>query len=238
MSGNGISQQHTRAGRKIGIATKILVAASLALITGLVIVGGAALYLEKQALVGLQLENSLTFVKIMGDEIKNAMLAGEIKKIDAYFKDVIESKRAVALSVYDDKGEERGSGAKGNALVAEVLKSNKPASSEGIQDGTHILETILPLPNEERCQSCHDKETKILGALKLTTSIEQGYVASRKATLWLLVSGGGGTCSQLFVSDDCAKADRHAKNQRLCCQSDRSRQGRRGSYQADHSQIQ
>ena len=178
-----------RTGRSTGIATKILLAATVALITGLLIVAGAALYLEKQALVGLQRENSLTFVNVMGDDIKTAMMADDMKKVDAYIKEVIEKKRAVAFSIFDEKGEERGSGAKGNALVAEVLKSNKTASSEGMQNGTHILETIMPLPNEERCQSCHDKETKILGALKLNTSIEQGYAASRKATYWLLVSG-------------------------------------------------
>jgi methyl-accepting chemotaxis protein len=163
--------------------------ATIALITGLVIVGGAALYLEKQALVGLQRENSLTFVNLMGDDVKTLMMADDMKKVDAYFKEVIEHKRAGAFAVYNEKGEERGSGAKGDPLVVEVLKSNKPASSESMQNGIHILETILPLPNEERCQSCHDKETKVLGALMLNTSMEQGYAASRKATLWLLVAG-------------------------------------------------
>lgn len=179
-----------RGGRKTGIATKILLAASLALITGLVIVGGAALYLEKQALVGLQKENSLTFVNVMGDDIKNAMMADDMKKVDAYVADVIGHKQAEALAIINEKGEERGSKATGDALVMEVLKTNRASSKESMRNGIHILETVLPLPNEERCQSCHDKDTKMLGALKLSTSIEQGYVASGKATLWLLVAGG------------------------------------------------
>ncbi len=174
---------------KTKIATKILLAASLALITGLLIVGGAALYLEKQALVGLQRENSLMFANVMGDDIKTAMMADDMKKVDAYIKEVISHKRAEAFSIYNEKGEERGSGAKGDALVAEVLKSNKALSKEGVQNDVHILETILPLPNEERCQSCHDKETKMLGVLKLNTSIEQGYSANKKATFWILISG-------------------------------------------------
>jgi methyl-accepting chemotaxis protein len=164
--------------------------ATLALITGLVIVGGAALYLEKSALVGLQRANSLTLVDVLGDEIKTAMVTGDMKKVDSSIKEVIEGKRALAFSIYNDKGEERGSGAMGDSLVAEVQRSNKPASFEGIQNGRHILETILPLPNEVRCQSCHDKGLKVLGTLKLTTSIEQGYAASRKATFWLLIAGG------------------------------------------------
>jgi methyl-accepting chemotaxis protein len=176
--------------RKTGIATKILIAASVALLTGLVIVGGAALYLEKQALVGLQRANSLNFVSLMGDDIKTLMMADDMKKVDAYMKDVIGKKWAEAIFIYDEKGVEHSSGAKGDALVAEVIKSNKTESTEGKHNGINILETILPLPNEERCQSCHDKTTKILGALKLNTSIEQGYAASRKTTFWLLLSGG------------------------------------------------
>jgi methyl-accepting chemotaxis protein len=183
------TSQHGRSGRRTYIANKILLTASLALITGLVIVGGAALYLEKQALVGLERANSLTFVNVMGDDIKNAMMADDMKKVDAYIKDVIEKKRAVSFAIYNEKGNERGTGSKGDVLVAEVLKNNKATSTEEIQNGIHILETILPLPNEERCQGCHEKETKMLGALKLNTNIEQGYAASRKATFWLLVSG-------------------------------------------------
>jgi methyl-accepting chemotaxis protein len=189
MSGNDFSTQPVQTGRKVGIAAKILLAATIALITGLIIVGGAALYLEHQALVGLQKSNSLTFVNIMGDNIKTAMLADDMKKVDSYIKEVIDRKHAIGLSIYGEKATERGTGAKGDPLVDEVLKSNKIASSDIVLNGTHVLETLLPLPNEERCQGCHDKETKVLGVLKLNTSIEQGYDASKKATLWLLVAG-------------------------------------------------
>lgn len=189
MSQQVYTSSSARTGRRTGIASKILLVASLALITGLLIVGGAALFLEQQALVNLQRDNSLMFVNVMGDDIKIAMMADDMKKVDAYIKDVIDKKRAVAFSIYNENGEERGSKAKGDALVTEVLKNNKTVSIESRQNGTHILETILPLPNEERCQSCHDKETKMLGALKLNTSIEPAYAASKKATYLLLVSG-------------------------------------------------
>jgi len=180
----------TQKGRTIGIAAKILLAASMALITGLVIVAAAALYLEKQALVGLQRENSLTIANIMGDDIKDAMMADDMQKVDAYIKDKIDRKEAVGFSIYNEKGEERGKGAKGEALITRVMQSNVAESSQTISKGVHLLEMVLPLPNEERCQKCHDKETKMLGALKLNTSIEQGYIASRNTTFWLFVSGG------------------------------------------------
>ncbi|MEI6206651.1 MAG: hypothetical protein WCP20_07710 [Desulfuromonadales bacterium] len=117
---------------RTGIAAKILMVATLALITGLVIVGGAALYLEKSALLGLQQENSLTSVNIMGDGIKSAMLLDDMKMVDAYTKEVIENKRVLALSVYNEKGEERGSHAKGDHLVTTVRKVR---SAEAMRKG-------------------------------------------------------------------------------------------------------
>ena len=185
-------KQHDRGNRTGGrtsIATKILLVATLALVTGLVIVGSAAVYFQRSALLGLQKENSLTFVNIMGDDIKTAMLADDMKKVDSYIKEVIDKKRALQLVVYNEKGEERGSGKKGDELVTSVMKENKPASNIETLDGIHVLETVMPLPNEERCQSCHDKETKMLGALRLHTSIEQGFIASRKTAVWLAGSG-------------------------------------------------
>ena len=174
---------------KSSIAARILLVATITLIGGLAIIGGAALYLEHQALIGLQRENNLQFANVMADDIKNAMMADDMKKVDAYTKEIIEHKRALALSVFNEKGDQRGSGAKGDALVIEVLKSGKPAATEALKGDLHILETVLPLVNEERCQTCHGKETAILGALKLDTSIEQGYAASRKAAWWLAIAG-------------------------------------------------
>ena len=198
MPNHGVSASNARAGSRIGISAKILLAASLALITGLLIVGCAALYLERQALVGLQRENSLSIVDLLSGDIKTAMMADDMKKVDTYVKEIIQGKKAVAFNIYNDKGEERGTGTKGDPLVAEVLKSNKAANSEGMLNGTHILETILPLANEERCQACHDKETKVLGALKLITLTEQGYAASTKAAIWLLASGAAALVASLL----------------------------------------
>lgn len=175
--------------KRSSIATKILMTASLSLVTGLLIVVGAALYLEKQALVRLERENSLTVVNMMADSISSAMMADDMKKVDSYIKEMIDKKRVLAVAVYNEKGEERGTGAKGDRLVTESLQSNKLVSSEVVKNNIHILETILPLPNEVRCQSCHDKEIKVLGALKLNTSVEEGYAASSAAAVWLFGAG-------------------------------------------------
>src|ERR1039457_3710924 len=165
MSRQEFTHSSARAGTRIGIAAKILLAASMALIAGLLIVGGASLYLEKQALVGLQRDNSLTAANIVGDGIKSAMLSDDMKTVEAFIREMMEKKRAAASSVYNDKGEERGSGAKGDSSVTAVLQNNKLENTEEFENGVHVLKTVVPLPNEERCQKCHDKETRMLGAI-------------------------------------------------------------------------
>ena len=179
---------NARTGRRLSIATKILLAASIALIAGLAIVGGSALYLEKQALIRLQNENSLNAANIIGDDIKSDMMADDMKKVDAKIKEVISRKQAMALSVFNEKGEERGGATKSDAQVARALQSGEANSVEKLQKGVNVLETVLPLLNEERCTKCHDRETKILGALKLSSSIQGAYDASQKAALLLITS--------------------------------------------------
>lgn len=187
-----------RAGRRTFIAHKILFVAAISLIAGLVIVGGAALYMAKQGLVSLQTANSINAANMIADDLKDDMLADDMKKVDAKIKEVTERKRALSLAVYNEKGEERGSGAKGNAAVAKVIQSGQPVIDEKSENGIHILETCLPLVNEDRCKGCHDKDTKVLGALKFNVSIEPAYDATRRSGYFLAISGLAALITSFF----------------------------------------
>lgn len=56
--------------------------------------------------------------------------------------------------------------------------------------------TVIPLPNEQRCKSCHP-ETGNTGAILLTTSLEDGYDAAKQ--LALLQCAVGAVCFILIV---------------------------------------
>jgi methyl-accepting chemotaxis protein len=73
--------------------------------------------------------------------------------------------------------------------VAKAIQSGQPEINEKSENGIHVLEAYLPLANEERCQKCHEKETKVLGVLKLNSSIEQAYDANRSSTYYLVACG-------------------------------------------------
>jgi methyl-accepting chemotaxis protein len=176
-------------GRKRSIATKIILVASISLISGLLIVGFASLYLAKEELVSLQVKNSINAANIIADEIKKNMLADDMKKVDSNIKDVTEHNQALSLTVFDEKGVERGGGSKENPSVTKAILSGQPEINEKSEKGIHILETFLPLANEERCQKCHDKDVKMLGVLKLNSSIEQAYEATQSSGFYLAIWG-------------------------------------------------
>ena len=110
-------------GRKRSIATKIILVASISLISGLLIVGFASLYLAKEELVSLQVKNSINAANIIADEIKKNMLADDMKKVDSNIKDVTEHNQALSLTVFDEKGVERGGGSKENPSVTKAILS-------------------------------------------------------------------------------------------------------------------
>jgi methyl-accepting chemotaxis protein len=186
LSSPGIS---TQTGRKGSIATKILVVASISLIASLFVVSVVALYLAKDHLVSLQKKNSVNAANIIADDIKTIMLADNSKLVEEKIKEVTEHKQALSLAVFNDKGVEHGSGSKDNPSVAKVIQSGQPEINEKSENGIHVLEAYLPLANEERCLKCHDKDTKILGVLKLDSSIEQAYDATISSTYYLVAWG-------------------------------------------------
>jgi methyl-accepting chemotaxis protein len=174
---------------RISIAYKILLVASISLICGMVIVGGAALYLAKKELVSLQVKNSNITANMISDDVKFIMLEADIKKIDARIKEIVEHKQLLSLSIFNNRGEERGDGTKNNPSVAEAIQSEQTIIKEKTENGIHILETFSPLLNEERCKGCHEKDGKVLGVIKLTTSIEQAYDANKHSSIILVMWG-------------------------------------------------
>jgi methyl-accepting chemotaxis protein len=178
-----------QSGRKRSIATKIILIASISLVSGLFIVGGAALYMSKHELVSLQKKNSINAANIIADDIRNVMLSDNAKLADEKIKEVTEHKQALSLTIFDEKGKERGGGSKDNPFVAKVLQSGQTEINEKSDNDTHILETYLPLANEERCLKCHDKDVKMLGVLKLNSSIEQAYEATKNSSFFLVMWG-------------------------------------------------
>ena len=73
--------------------------------------------------------------------------------------------------------------------MARVLETGTQTESMAVQKNIHTLSMRVPLPNEQRCQQCHDAESKYLGGILLSTSIEDGYVSAMSLTRTLVATG-------------------------------------------------
>ena len=175
---------------KLSIAHKILFFSILSIVIALLMVGGAALFLAKKELVDLQKKNSMNYAVMIAEDIRAVMLAGNARLLDAKISsEVTEHGGAVSPVLYNRQGVARRSGAAGNSTVALALQSGLPQVTVKVENGIHVLETYFPLVNEPRCQKCHDRGVRVNGVLRLITSIEQAYDATKNSALLLAGCG-------------------------------------------------
>ncbi len=175
------------------VSNKIMFAALLILVASLLAVSISTTHLTKKQLIKLQMVNSTNSAKIIGSDIKDYMLSGDRAKIDAKIREIIENKQLASVALYNAEGLERGSKSRGDELIFSALKSGQQVDREVVENGTHLLEINMPLANEERCKQCHGADVKFNGVLKLRTSVEQAYEATKETSFLLAV------CSVLAV---------------------------------------
>ena len=169
---------------------KILGIIGITLCVGFAAMGSLALWLEYRATMNLQLKNSRNIAAIIGNEIAEYMMKGDSKEIEKFIGDAKEKRFAIDLKIFDAEGKEPAS-ANGavNPDVLKAINSGKPLEVKSKQNGLHILNSAVPLVNEERCKQCHDAAPKFLGAILLTTSLEEGYKGAVNLTLLLSAAG-------------------------------------------------
>jgi methyl-accepting chemotaxis protein len=153
---------------------KILAIIGATLFVGLAIVGVVALWLQYQASMELQVQNSRTMSKVIINEICEFMVKEDSKSVLNLAKVARDQKFGFDLKVYNNEGKD-GSSSAANQEVLKALSTGKRVETQQVQNGIHTLRSIVPLVNEARCQACHDANEKYRGAILLTSSLEEGY---------------------------------------------------------------
>jgi methyl-accepting chemotaxis protein len=170
---------------------KILAIIGVTLFIGINIVGLLAIWLQYQASMKLQVANSHTMSKVLINEIGEFMMKEDSKAVANLAKVAKEQKFGFALKVFDPQGRESGvtGESAANPEVVKALAAGTTQEKRVVENGEHQLRSAVPLANEERCQKCHDSKEKYLGAILLTSSLEEGYQSALRMT-WLLVAAG------------------------------------------------
>ncbi len=160
------------------------------LVIGFSAMGCLALWLEYRSTMELQVSNSRNLAAIVTKSVTDAMMKGESSEIAAYVTEMKGRHFVSDLRLFNADGVETGGrGREKNPEIVAALSSGRGEERTLTADGTRSLNSVIPLPNESRCRSCHDTAHRYLGAIMLTTSLDMGYASAKRLSLYL--SGGG-----------------------------------------------
>jgi len=155
---------------------KILAIIGLNLFIGITVVGVLALWLQYQTSMELQEKNSRTMATVIINEVSELMMKDDSKGVTNLSRIAKEKNFGFDLKIYSTEGKDTSaSGAAANPEVLKALSAGKRVETRQVENGIHTLRAVIPFVNEERCKQCHDAGEKYLGALLLTSSLEDGY---------------------------------------------------------------
>lgn len=167
---------------------KILAIIGVNLLIGATIVGCVAIWLQYSSSMKLQEKNSRTMSAVIVDEISAFMLKDDSKSVKNLSKVAKEQHFGFELKIFDKDGKDSATGAP-DKDVAQSLATGKRVERRETVGGEHVLRAAVPLLNEERCKQCHDPGDKYLGAVQLTSSLEDGYQNALKMIAILVAAG-------------------------------------------------
>lgn len=168
---------------------KILAIIGITLFVGINIVGLMAIWLQYQASMELQVKSSHTMAAVIVNEIAEFMVKEDSKAVVNLAKVAKEKQFGFDLKVFGPDGKESGTSTTANPEVVKAVSEGKPYETRLVDNGIHMLRSVVPLANEERCKQCHDAHEKFLGALVLSSSLEPGYQSAIRMTILLVIAG-------------------------------------------------
>lgn len=181
---------------KFNLAAKVFCIIGITLFLGFSVMGISSLWLGLNSTIRLHESSSQGLAAAIRTSTEEFMMKNDLDSIGRYVKELKDKKVVLDLKIVGKEGKPSGGTAPADPMVLESFKTGKQLNSKQTLDGIHTLTTVIPLPNEQRCKSCHP-ETGNTGAILLTTSLEDGYDAAKQ--LALLQCAVGAVCFILIV---------------------------------------
>jgi methyl-accepting chemotaxis protein len=173
---------------KSKLTRKVLAIIGLTLFIGFAGMGALTIYLEYSSTINLQKKITRQLTATVTHDVLSQMMKGDLKEYDAYVEEAKKKGVILDMKLFNAEGKERGSGALNNEMK-RALDSAKQLDFQDKKDGQRILNIAVPLINEERCRSCHKPESKHLGGIMLTTSLEEGFKSALQLTMVMSAVG-------------------------------------------------
>ncbi len=180
---------------KMKLAVKVFCIIGITLFIGFSVMGITSLWLGLNSTIHLHESSSHDLASAIRQSIELSMVKNDPDFVRGYVDQLKRKKVVLDLTIFGKEGKTSGSMTV-DPIVLEVFKNGTQVDTRQTINGIHMLTTTIPLPNEQRCKSCHP-ETGYVGAIKLTTSMEDGYVAAKQ--LAVLQCAVGAICFVLIV---------------------------------------
>jgi methyl-accepting chemotaxis protein len=181
---------------KMNLALKVFCIIGITLTVGFGVLGVTSLWMIFNSNTRLQTLSARDNAGIIREAVEELMMGGDPKIVNNFVTQLKAKKTVLDIAVFNKDGKRSGGDAGVDPLVLESFKSGKPQYINRDIGGLHTLVSVIPLPNEQRCKSCHT-ETGHTGAIILTSSLEEGYKSTLK--FGMLISAIGAVCFILIV---------------------------------------
>jgi len=172
------------------LSSKILGIIGCTLFIGFTILGLTTLWLSLDASQNQQARSSHDSAIIIRHVVDDFMMRADREGMARYISQLRGKANVIDLRIYDKDGKQPGANLGPEPAVLDAFRSGKESTLKGRDtQGARILTITIPLQNEQRCRQCH-AETGPVGAILLTTSLEQSYQESKRVVLILCALGG------------------------------------------------
>ncbi|MDP2156547.1 MAG: HAMP domain-containing protein, partial [Nitrospirota bacterium] len=165
---------------------KIMISVLAMLFIGVVLAGTMTMLIEKSTLYGITRENSETMAEIIKKDIEMTMMENR----PDLTKKLIDSLRGTAgIAALHIVNSEGGEAYKKDAPATEadtmkkIISAKAPIVIEDIKGYTFYK----PLENAASCKGCHSNDGAILGAVKVSLSIEKEYEKAKKSVITVIL---------------------------------------------------
>ncbi len=157
---------------------KVLAIVAAMLLTVALLSGLISAYIQKDTVLDITQSGTETTARMVLDNIETTMLAGKADVTRKNVEDMKQIRGMEAITVINSEGREAfkpDAPITDAGLISEFEKGklSKPERKNG------LLIYSLPLKNATRCQECHGADKPILGAVKVSLSLEKEFQKAR-----------------------------------------------------------
>ena len=173
---------------KSSLTRKIVLIIGLTLFIGFAGLGALSIYLEYTSTIDLQKKNARQLASTVIHDMINQMMKGDMKEFDKYVEEIKLKGGIPSIRIFNSDGKERGSGNVSEDMRSALASGNSKELAHS-KDGKQLLDLTLPLVNEDRCRVCHKADSRYLGGIILTTSLEEGFKSAMRLTIVMSAVG-------------------------------------------------